>query len=330
MNLYFAPLESITGFTYRNLHYRYFGGVDKYYAPFISPTHNPEMKGKEIRDILPENQTEGLRLIPQILCNKHEFFIKGAKQLMELGYKDEININLGCPSGTVVSKNKGSGFLRDLEGMDEFFYNIFEWNDGLVDPLYISVKTRIGVKEPEEFEKIIEVYNKYDFSELIIHPRTRTQMYKETPNMEAFDYACKHSRNSLCYNGDIKSVDDYEEIVEKYDDGVYTGNIMLPSSVSSVMIGRGLIANPNLANEIKGAAHINLEDIKMYQEVLFDEFKKIMKSDKHLLNKMKEFWFYIAKNFEDTHKVRKLIRKTQNLYKYDLAVNEILDNYALK
>ena len=96
------------------------------------------------------------------------------------------------------------------------------------------------------------------------------------------------------------------------------------------MIGRGLIANPNLANEIKGAAHINIDDIKMYHEVLFDEFKKIMKSDKHLLNKMKEFWFYIAENFEDTHKVRKLIRKTQNLYKYDLAVNEILDNYALK
>ena len=317
MYLYFAPLESITGFTYRNLHYRLFGGVNKYYAPFISPTHNPEMKGKEIRDILPENQEDGLKLIPQILSNKYEFFIKGAKQLIEMGYTDEININMGCPSGTVVSKNKGSGFLRDIEGMDEFFYNIFEWNDGLDNPLDISVKTRIGVKEPEEFERVLEVYNKYKFSELIIHPRTRVQMYKETPNMEAFDYAYNNSKNMLCYNGDVKTVNDFKRIVDKYD-------------INSLMIGRGLIANPNLANEINGADKITREQIKQYHEALFDEFKKIMKSDKHLLNKMKEFWFYIAENFEDTHKTRKIIRKTQNLYKYDLAVNEILENYALK
>ncbi|MBR2213326.1 MAG: tRNA-dihydrouridine synthase [Eubacterium sp.] len=317
MNLLFAPLESITGFTYRNLHYRFFGGVDKYYAPFISPTHNPEMKGKEIRDILPENQEDGLNLIPQILSNKHEYFIKGAKQLIEMGYTDEININMGCPSGTVVSKNKGSGFLRDLEGMDEFFYNIFEWNDGLQKPLNLSVKTRIGVKEPEEFEKILEIYNKYKFSELIIHPRTRVQMYKETPNMDAFEYAYQNSENNLCYNGDINTVEDYKKIVDKYN-------------IDSIMIGRGLIANPNLANEIRGAEKLSRDQIKQYQEELFKEFKKIMKSDKHLLNKMKEFWFYIAENFEDTHKARKLIRKTQNLYKYDLAVNEILENYALK
>ena len=249
MKLYFAPLESITGFTYRNLHYKIFGGVEKYYAPFISPTHNPEMKGKEIRDLLPENQADGLILVPQILSNRYEFFIKGAKQLIDMGYTDEININMGCPSGTVVSKNKGSGFLRDPEGMDEFFYNIFEWNSGLDNPLNISVKTRIGVKEPEEFEKLLDVYNKYDFSELIIHPRTRVQMYKETPNMNAFDYAYNNSNNKLCYNGDINTVEDYKRIVEKYD-------------IDSVMIGRGLIANPNLANEIKGAEHINLEDIK--------------------------------------------------------------------
>ena len=317
MKLYFAPLESITGYTYRNLHYKIFGGVEKYYAPFISPTHNPEMKGKEIRDILPENQADGMILVPQILSNKYEFFIKGAKQLMDLGYTDEININMGCPSGTVVSKNKGSGFLRDPEGMDEFFYKIFEWNDGLTNPLKLSVKTRIGVKEPEEFEKILDIYNKYKFSELIIHPRTRTQMYKETPNMDVFDFAYENSANKICYNGDINTVEDFKRIKEKYD-------------IDSVMIGRGMIANPNLANEINGAPHLTRDQIKEYHDALFTEFQKIMKSDKHLLNKMKEFWFYMGENFEDSHKAKKIIRKSQNLYKYGLAVNEILENYALK
>ena len=317
MKLYFAPLESITGYTYRNLHFKIFGGVEKYYAPFISPTHNPEMKGKEIKDILPENQADGINLIPQILSNKYEFFIKGAKQLIDMGYTDEININMGCPSGTVVSKNKGSGLLRDPEGMDEFFYRIFEWNDGLTNPLKLSVKTRIGVKEPEEFKKILSIYNKYKFSELIIHPRTRTQMYKETPNMDAFDFAYENSANKLCYNGDINTVEDFKRIKEKYD-------------IDSVMIGRGLIANPNLANEINGAPHLTRDQIKEYHDALFAEFQKIMKSDKHLLNKMKEFWFYIGENFVDSHKAKKIIRKSQNLYKYDLAVNEILENYALK
>ena len=317
MKLYFAPLESITGFTYRNLHYKIFGGVEKYYAPFISPTHNPEMKGKEIKDILPDNQADGLTLVPQILSNRYEFFIKGAKQLIDMGYTDEININMGCPSGTVVSKNKGSGFLRDPEGMDVFFYKIFEWNDGLQKPLNLSVKTRIGVKEPGEFERVLEVYNKYKFSELIIHPRTRTQMYKETPNMDVFNSSYENSNNKLCYNGDINTVEDFNRIADKYN-------------IESIMIGRGLIANPNLANEINGAPKLTRDQIKQYHEALLDEFEKIMKSDKHLLNKMKEFWFYIGENFEDSHKAKKIIRKSQNLYKYDLAVNEILENYALK
>ena len=217
MKFYFAPLEGVTGFTYRNVFADLFGGVDKYYAPFISPCVNDKLKGKEIRDILPENNSGKVNLVPQILTNRADYFIKATKQIMDMGYTKEININIGCPSGTVVAKNKGSGFLRDTDAMDRFFEEIFNWRDSDEKGLDISVKTRIGVNDAEEFPDIMEVYNQYPISELTIHPRTRKQMYRDTPDMNAFDYAVKVSRNPLCYNGDIRTVMDYENFAKKYN-----------------------------------------------------------------------------------------------------------------
>ena len=317
MNLYFAPLEGVTGFTYRNAFADLFGGVDKYYAPFISPCVNDRLKGKEIRDILPENNSEKVNLVPQILTNRADYFIKATKQIMTMGYTKEFNINIGCPSGTVVAKNKGAGFLRDTDAMDGFFDEIFSWRDSIVDGPDISVKTRIGVNDVDEFAEIMDVYNRYPISELIIHPRTRKQMYRDTPNMEAFDYAVKVSKNPLCYNGDINTKEDYERISQKYN-------------IDSVMIGRGLIANPQLVNEIKGGKKLTKDMLKTYHDRLYDDFEVIMKADKHLLFKMKEFWNYVSWNFEDEHKCAKLVRKAQNLYKYNQAVDEIFNTMELK
>ena len=317
MNLYFAPLEGVTGFTYRNAFADLFGGVDKYYAPFISPCVNDRLKGKEIRDILPENNSEKVNLVPQILTNRADYFIKATKQIMTMGYTKEFNINIGCPSGTVVAKNKGAGFLRDTDAMDSFFDEIFSWRDSLLDGPDISVKTRIGVNDVDEFAEIMDVYNRYPISELIIHPRTRKQMYRDTPHMGAFDYAVKVSKNPLGYNGDINTKEDYERISQKYN-------------IDSVMIGRGLIANPQLVNEIKGGKKLTKDMLKTYHDRLYDDFEVIMKADKHLLFKMKEFWNYVSWNFEDEHKCAKLVRKAQNLYKYNQAVDEIFNTMELK
>lgn len=318
MKFYFAPLEGITGFTYRNAFADLFGGMDKYYAPFVSPSVNDRMGGKEIKDLLPENNSSKVNLVPQILTNRADYFIKAAEQIMELGYTNEININIGCPSGTVVAKNKGAGFLREPETMDRFFEEIFKWREKLPESNFkISVKTRIGVNDANEFEKIMQVYNRYPISELTIHPRTRAQMYRDVPDMEAFKYAVEVSKNPLCYNGDVNTVADYKIIVENYN-------------IDAVMIGRGLIANPNLVNEIKGGDKLNKEMLRKYHHRLYSDFEPLMKAEKHLLFKMKEFWNYVSWNFEDEHKCAKLIRKSQNLYKYNLAVEEIFSDMSLK
>lgn len=318
MKFYFAPLEGVTGYTYRNAFADIFGGIDKYYAPFVSPSVNDRLCGKEIKDLLPENNNQNINLIPQILTNKADYFIKAANQIMEFGYTKEININIGCPSGTVVAKNKGAGFLREPDMMDKFFEEIFDWkNNILKSDVDISVKTRIGVNCSEEFEEIMNVYNRYPISELIIHPRTRAQMYRDVPDKETFQYAVNVSENPLCYNGDINTVEDYRKIVEMFD-------------IDSVMIGRGLIANPNLVSEIKGGETLNMNMLIDYHNRLYRDFEVIMKSEKHLLFKMKEFWNYISWNFEDEHKCAKLIRKSQNLYKYHQAVDEIFGTMKLK
>lgn len=166
MQVYFAPLESITGYVFRNVYEAYYGGIDRYFTPFITATDSRRLRNKEMRDILPDNNSVGC-LIPQIMSNRAEEFLRVADQMAELGY-DTVNLNLGCPARTVVSKGKGSGFLARTVALDRFLREIYE-----KCPLKISIKTRLGVDDPEEFLEIIDIYNQYPVEELIIHPRVQ-------------------------------------------------------------------------------------------------------------------------------------------------------------
>ena len=159
MQVYFAPLESITGYVFRNVFEKYYGGIDRYFTPFITATDSKRLRNKEMRDILPENNQVGC-LIPQIMSNRAEEFLRVAGQMAELGY-DTVNLNLGCPARTVVSKGKGSGFLARTVALDRFLEEIYR-----ECPLKISIKTRLGVDDPEEFPEIIDIYNQYPVEEL--------------------------------------------------------------------------------------------------------------------------------------------------------------------
>ena len=196
MKYYLAPMEGITGFIYRNTYKKFFDNIDKYFTPFIVPTSSKSFKTKELRDILPENN-KGMNIVPQILTNDSDGFITTARKLQQLGYS-EINLNLGCPSGTVVSKNRGSGFLAKREELDKFLDEIYK-----IDDMKISIKTRIGKDSSEEFYELIKIYNKYPLEELIIHPRTREDFYGNKPNLEVFKDALTLSNSPVCYNGDF-------------------------------------------------------------------------------------------------------------------------------
>ena len=259
MRFYLAPMEGITGYIYRNAYEKFFHNIDKYFTPFIVPNKSRSLKTKELRDILPENN-EGMNIVPQILTNDFEGFIVTARKLQQLGY-NEVNLNLGCPAGTVVSKNRGSGFLALREELDKFLEEIYK----------ISIKTRIGKDTPEEFYKLIEIYNKYPLEELIIHPRTRQDFYGNKPNLEIFKDALSLSKSPVCYNGDIFIVENYNKLVNSFPE------------VDKVMLGRGVLANPGLIGDIKGNDFITKDTLKAFHDEIFNNYIELFNDDKNAM-----------------------------------------------
>lgn len=311
MQIYFAPLEGITGYIYRNAYEDYFGGIDRYYSPFIVTGDTGIMKNKQKKDILPENN-KGISLVPQLLTNRADNFCNAVKQMEALGYR-EVNLNLGCPSGTVVSKGRGAGFLGKTEELQRFLESIFE-----KCTCQISVKTRIGVESPEEFAALLELFNQYPVCELIIHPRTRSEFYKGKPHMEIFDYAYKHSKNPVCYNGDIFSVQDCQTISEQYPE------------LSSIMIGRGLIARPGFAgNAEQKQTVVAKEMVQGFMGRLLADYREVMSGDIHALFKMKEIWLYLAPGFTNFEKYLKRIKKTNKLGEYQATVANLFEKEEL-
>lgn len=272
MKFYLAPLEGLTTYVYRNVYHHFFHPMDKYFTPFIVPHPNRGFKPKELKEILPQHN-QGLCVVPQILTNNAEDFIRTAQEFREYGY-EEINLNLGCPSGTVTAKKKGSGFLGYPDELERFLYEIFERTESK-----ISIKTRIGVEHPEEFERLLNIYNKFEMEELIIHPRVRADFYKNKPNMEVFGQAVKESKNRLCYNGDLFIKSHFEAFEKEYP------------QVERVMLGRGVMVNPGLLNLICEGKSLDKEVLRAFQDEFYRKNQEVLSGDRAVLFKMKELWF---------------------------------------
>jgi tRNA-dihydrouridine synthase len=247
-------MEGITDSIYRRLHHQYFGGIDRYYMPFLSPTMHRTLTHREERE-LPLADSVSFEAVPQILTKVAEDFLWAANVCADRGYK-EVNLNVGCPSGTVVAKGKGSGMLRDLSHLDGFLDAIFT-----ASPLPISLKTRLGMESAEEFPAILEIYNRYPIRELTIHPRFRKQFYSGGVDMDAFRYACQNSKNPLCYNGDLISRADIADFSTEFP------------QIEAVMIGRGLLADPALARRIRGGKEAGKDELRNWYTALYEGWK---------------------------------------------------------
>ncbi len=305
MKLYFAPLEGITTYTYRNAHFEMFGGCDEYYAPFITPCENEKLSIKNMRDILPENNKVKVKV--QALASSGGAFVDFTKKIAEHGY-DEVNLNVGCPSGTVVKKGRGAGALRDTEMLNEFLNYIFEHSE-----LKISIKTRTGFYSHDEFDELLDIFNKYPVSELIVHPRVREDYYKLKPNMQSFDKAYNNCAAMLCYNGNVYSAEDYTNIVCSYP------------NLNSIMIGRGAIKNPAIFREIKGGAKLTTSELVSFSNLLEKRYFELLDSDMYTLHKLKEIWIYAMQNYPEQNKILKAVKKSNKLIELNNAINCLPD-----
>lgn len=306
MRYYFAPMEGLTDSVYRRLHHKYFGGIDRYYMPFLSPTMHQALTGKEDRE-LPMADSVDFVAIPQILTKVAEDFLWAAKVCRDRGY-EEVNLNVGCPSGTVVAKGKGAGMLADPEALDRFLDTVFAQA-----PLPISVKTRLGMTEPEEFPALLEVFNRHPIRELTIHSRVRKQFYQGDVYLDMFRHAVRESKNPLCYNGDLFSLRDIEKIAVEFP------------QVEAVMLGRGLVADPGML-----CGGTNVEILEQFHDALLEEYLVLFGGSRNAMFRLKENWSYLLPRFQDSEKLAKRLRKSTDLAEYRTIAAEIFHTLPLK
>lgn len=303
MKFYAAPMEGITGYIYRNAHATCFPSMQQYYTPFLSPNQKRTLGSKEKNDVIPEHNM-GLAVIPQVLTNRADAFLRAAHILADMGYC-EINLNLGCPSATVVTKGKGAGFLANPSALKTFLEEIFD-----KCPIAISLKTRLGMQQPEEVFILQTIFSEFPIKEWILHARVREDYYQNTPHWAIFSEVSKQSTIPLCYNGDIFSVANYQKFIHTFPE------------IHTIMLGRGLLINPALAREIQGGTAMSATEFLQFHDKICTGYCNTISSSHHVLCKMKELWSYWMHHpiFVSKQKEIKKIKKCHQISEYQSLV----------
>ena len=307
MQYYAAPMEGLTDRVWRQAQQKWFGPegtAHRYYAPFLSPPENRVLIKKKMAELEPA-ANPGVQVIPQLLAKDGELAAWMIGELRRMGYT-EVNLNFGCPSGTVTAKGKGSGMLRDPQKLDAFLDAVFSQAGGPV-----SVKTRLGVARAEEFGEILDVYNKYPLCELTIHPRVMKQLYRGQADREAFAAYLPACTVPVCYNGDVTTVDDLRAL-----EAAFPG-------LSGIMVGRGLIADPALLRKAVGGPAASREELRGYHDELYHGYTEAFGMASCAVSRMKAHWFYLIHLFDGADALEKPLRKAREGWEYETVVNQI-------
>lgn len=302
-------MEGITGHVFRRVHAACFGALDRYYTPFLAPPRVGSGFGKGALKELDAEANQGLDVVPQLLTKNADEFVWAAGLLAEMGYH-EVNLNLGCPSGTVTAKGKGAGFLRDPEGVEAFLREVCERS-----PIPVSVKTRLGIADDGEYERILAGYCRCPLAELIVHPRVQQDRYEGTPRWEPYGRSLECAPFPVAYNGDIFGVEDVNALCAAYP------------ATRHVMLGRGLLANPALARMVCGGAPATADELKRFHDKLFCAYEAEIGGN--AVFRMKEWWFYAKCAFADPLAVHRAVRKTRRVDEYRAAVERVFTSEPL-
>ncbi|NVO01774.1 MAG: tRNA-dihydrouridine synthase family protein [Bacteroidetes bacterium] len=282
-----APLHGYTDFIFRNVYSRHYQGIDTSMSPFISMTQG--LKGYPIvaKDVNPINNHD-MPVIPQLIGNNPEHFIQMADFLRGWDY-NQLNWNLGCPMRNIARKKRGSGILPYPDLLRE----ILEKTIPMISQK-LSVKIRLGYKDTGEIFEIIKVLNDFPLENITIHPRIGIQMYEGEIHHEVLKEILPIFKHEVIYNGDIFSFEDFLKIKSQYP------------TIKKWMIGRGIFYNPMLPDKIKGKkipdSNKARELFKLFILDLYGELQKY-KPDQTVVNKIKDLWLLLKKNFVEEEKV---------------------------
>lgn len=309
IKLYAAPMEGLTGYIWRRAQREMFGGVDKYFTPFLSPNGNLTFQRKELDEV-----TQGERdTVPQLLTNRGEYFVWAARELYAMGHR-EVNFNLGCPSGTVTAKHKGAGLLAYPEELERCLDEIFS----ALPDMRVSVKTRIGKNDPAEWQRLLDIYERYPISELIVHPRVQKEFYRGVVHRDAFDATLARRQEVPVYNGDLFTAADVAAFCRQYP------------QVRAVMVGRGLMADPALGRRLQGGEAASRQELTAFHDRLLADYRQRLSGDTPVLHRMRELWNWLGGSFEGTERELKAIRKAKTVAEYLPAAQRLLRDCPLR
>lgn len=298
-----APMEGITGHVFRRVHAECFGALDRYYTPFITPPRAGSSFGGRVRREVDPAANRGLDVVPQLITKNVDEFAWAARLLAEMGYA-EVNLNLGCPSGTVVAKGRGAGLLRDPDGLEAFLRDVCR-----ASPLPVSVKTRLGIQDGAEYGRILEVYLRLPLKELIVHPRVQRDRYQGVPRRELYGETLRRAPFPVAYNGDVFGCGDLDALLSAYPD------------TRHVMLGRGILANPALARMLAGGPVATADELRRFHDRLFDAYREEIGGN--AVFRMKEWWSYARFSFADPLSVHRAVRKVRRVDEYADAVERV-------
>lgn len=301
-----APLHGVTGRTFRGAFFAHFAGWDEAVAPFIPATSEASLTEKQFRDLVPR-EAGGPAIVPQLLGNEAESFVKTANSLADAGYA-EVNWNLGCPYPMVANKKRGSGLLPHPELIDSILSSALPRVR-----VPVSAKIRLGRESARELDALIPVLNRHPLSRVIVHARVGVQMYEGKVDLEGFGRALEGIVHPVAYNGDIAGAAAYRALRDRFP------------SVGSFMIGRWALADPFIALDIKGLPRPErpLEVLRSFHDELYAAYSEQLQGPRHVLDKMKEIWGFLALSFAESGRVAKRIVRTKGTYEYEEAVRAV-------
>ncbi len=307
----FAPLDGISKAPFRRVWAAFFGGADRYFIPFFSPTPQHILTDRDRREIDP-SVNGGLPVVPQVMTRRAGDLIWASQVLADMGYT-EVDLNLGCPSGTVTAKGKGAGFLADPEDLDRFFDAVFP-----SVRLPVSVKTRLGIADPAEFHKLLAVYGRYPIREVIVHPRVQREKYRGAVHLDVFGEALRSSRLPIRYNGDLRTVEDVRALEGRFP------------RLERAMIGRGAVADPALLRKLRGGAAATRQELRDFTAALYREYQALYGQPGPASQRMKEVWYYLIHLFEGGDRLGGKLRRSRGPDAYVSIESEIFQTLPLR
>lgn len=299
--LYLAPLRGVTGLRFRQAFCKHLSGLDCAVAPFIATVAGERVKPELLRSIAPEDQPPGLPLIPQIIGKDPAQLRVMLRAMMDLGYTD-VDLNAGCPWPFVVKKGRGSGLLKE-EGP---LAAMLEAGCEVLGPGHFSIKVRLGLNDTSLLSKRLPLIQQFPLREICVHPRTAKQMYEGTVDLDGFERIAEVCTLPLVYNGDIRTVADFQRLATRFP------------KVERWMLGRGLVANPFLAESIRaGKDTRDLARFQVWHADLLERYAATTPGDHALLGHLKELWSYLAPTFAEGDRLWNALKLTRTRAEFE-------------